>query len=386
MNQQMVAVIANYVCCVLPLKVIRKKGARYFEQHVRLELDRSNSAPAAPLEQMIQELLSEATRDEQINKLSVSTMWRAAYPETMLPNPLHGEILRRTLGSFEAATLPYPYVFLEFLQAMNRRLRPGGMVLINDFGTPDPDDLRIVSNGRPRHYGNTLNHPMHFTVFDAFSEATNVPLVRTHDSLRSIHTAAIRFGAQASKSFENAFRRTHVERIDGEDLLDFDSAAQSLADKGEHDLAVRLYQRALRLDPDCIEVLFRCGASCVEGGLYKLAFEVLERGMALDTDRTEDFAFQLGRAHYGSHHWDKAIDLYKESLKQERHPITLSNLGMAYEKKQDYRNAVLAYRQSLELAPDDKQTQRMLEALEETRATAGDVTPQSRRSRGNGGR
>jgi len=95
-----------------------------------------------------------------------------------------------------------------------------------------------------------------------------------------------------------AFRELYVIRQDGEDMLDFSSAAKNYIQQKMYVPAVRMLQRCAALDPGDPEIFHRLGETCIEAGHYRLAVRYLDEGLRRDPERRYDFEFNLGRAHW----------------------------------------------------------------------------------------
>lgn len=280
--------LANYVCCATPMKLLRKEQDLILEKHVRVELRLPQvfSRIGRSADRALRWLLSQPTRPELMERLELSAEWKPAEP---FEAP-HAEAIRALLGPFTHATLAYPQVFLDFLGGMQRRVRPGGLALVNDFGSALRSDLGGAEEILPEHYGNALAHELNFGLFDAWCAASGLDLVRTRNPLAPIHTAAIRYQAEVPRTFRKLFLETHVRRSDGEDMIDFTAAAGALAGQGQHLLAARLYRRCLRNEPSDPELYYRLGECCLLGGRPRLARRYLRRGARLEGAVEYDFA------------------------------------------------------------------------------------------------
>jgi tetratricopeptide (TPR) repeat protein len=359
-------VFANYLCCATRLKIVKKSGSEYFESYARVEVEVADdvrledAAPAGLLES----LLAAPKAADLMQRHTVSTEWRPVKLPELLPDGRHGEAIRQTLAPFHEATLTYPYVFFDWLAKLRPRLLKGAAIFVSDYGYSDEDGLGDRDVRTPQHYGNTVNHPVEFGLFDAVGPLLGYACARTRDPLASVHTAILRHQARLPRRFEALVDETYTARTDGEDLVDFRAAARLHFEAKEYRQAARMYQRCLRLDPDNLEFLFRLGEACVEGQLNRLAASWLERGVALDTGREQDFHFQLGRAYYRLGRHAKAIAADLASLEREKHPVTYANLAAAYEASGDLELAKEAYRAALALDPEHARARERLAALE----------------------
>jgi tetratricopeptide (TPR) repeat protein len=359
---QLTAVIANYVCCVTAPKLVRKTQAGYLEKYVRLttEVEPSNAAAPAAL---LAALLEAPTRENQLQTLGTEIEWRPLVLEELLPDPLHGRLVRALLEGPSEAMVTYPHMFVDCLRALAPTVRPGGLVLVCDYGSPEMADLAGLKERPPTHYGNTLNHQVDFAVFDALCAQAGWNLRRTTSPFRSVHCAAIAFSPELAPRVAEAFERIEVEREDGERLLELGKAARLHAAQNEHAAAARLFRRYLQLDPDDVEALYQMGVSCIESANYPSAAEHLGRGRALDRERRFDFDFQLGRAYFWLGEYARAIERYQASLERDQHPVTYANLGAIHLRLKDYKGAYQALTRALEIDPQHQLAREVYQQL-----------------------
>jgi tetratricopeptide (TPR) repeat protein len=344
------AVFANYVCCATPVKVFRKTREGFFEKRVRVGmlLPDEAAAGAAAAERILRDRLGAPTRPGLMPSFQVGIEWRPVDLGAALGDPVHESAVRDATAAFEEATVAYPRAFFDFLRRIGARLRPGGLALVTDYGSAGAAELKGLQDRHPTFYGNTLAHEVNFTLLEAFCARAGLALVRTRGALRTLQTAAIRYRPDIPDAFRAAFRRSHVRRTDGQDLLDFRAGALAHVRCGEYAAAARLFARALRLDPSSAEIAYHLGEACFEAGLYSHALRHLRAGMKLDREHRYDFAFQLGRVYARLGRLDAARRAYERALEREDDPMTHANLGFVCERQGDAAAARAAFRTSLE--------------------------------------
>ncbi len=363
LDVKVAAAIGNYVFCVLPVRMIRKDRGEFLEKWISVKVDRPDDEKADGVEGILREILDQATRPELMKDLTIEGDWRPTRLEKLLPSALHVETVRELLEPYDQATLAYHFAALDLLRALERHLKPGGVVLVNDYGSADRSDLRGADDVRPQHYGNSVSHAINFSIFDVFCRNAGLSCVRTDDPFRSVHSAVFGFKPELPEGLRDDVRELFLDESHGEDMLDFSTAARQYASRGEHARACRLYQRCLDLDPDSVEILYWLGEACVEGGFAEPARRYLERGRELDVERAWDFDFQLGRAYYRLERWHDAIQSYLVSLEKAPDPTTYSNLGVIHEERNDYKNAYLYYKKALALDPNYERAKTLIDGL-----------------------
>lgn len=97
-------------------------------------------------------------------------------------------------------------------------------------------------------------------------------------------------------------------------------------DRGAYEMAIQEYEKALKLDPDNVDILVNLGAVCL----------------------------QKRRADQAIEYFTKALELAPNNS------MALYDIGKAYMFKEDYRLALVAFRQGLELQPEDIEIKRLI--------------------------
>jgi Tfp pilus assembly protein PilF len=360
LDAPLTALISNYVCCVSPMKVLRKSAGGFAEKFVQVSADLPDGSSEA---EFLRDLLDTALQPEMMKGLKTALEWRAVELERLFPEGPHADAIRDATAPFADATIACPSVFFDMLRLVERRMRPGGLILVNDYGSADSEELEGLSERPPKHYGNTMNHGVSFPLLEAFCRRAGLAVVRTLDPFRSVHSAALRTGGAPPPAFVNAFQRLYVDRTDGEDLLDFASAGREAGRQSSHARAARLYGRCLRLDPDHVEAHYRVAEAAIENDQPAAALPYLERGRALDVTRDFDFDFQLGRALFRLERYDEALVAYERSLVRDPDAATHTNIGRVHEERGDLRQAYHAFLRALTLNPSYERAQRLMEAL-----------------------
>jgi hypothetical protein len=131
------AVLCNYICCVVPGKTVQRRGDAWFE------------------------LCVSGSGEEQ------EYVYRLAEPAAMFPDAQQRRMLELTLHDEPEATFTLPYTFLDFLSGVTDLMVPSGIVVVNDYGKATTAELRGLRTLKPTIYGYSLNHDVHFSVFDA---------------------------------------------------------------------------------------------------------------------------------------------------------------------------------------------------------------------------
>jgi tetratricopeptide (TPR) repeat protein len=354
-----VAVLASYVCCVAPIKVIQRDHDRYAEACATVQA-------LEPLE----DVLLRAARPGVLRALDVRYSWREAPLEELLGDRFHVEVLTRMTRDAGLSVVCYPEVFFDLLRALRERLIGGGMVVISDYGRSDGGLHHATEFRGAEIFGNSLAHAVDFAMFEHFSAVAGASTGRTQGPLRSVQTAVIRFGGM-SAGFAEAFARHLQASGDSDALLDLTSAARVFASGPEAQpvRAVRLFQRCLELDPYSATLHHEAAEVCLQAGLFGLGEAYLRRCAELDQRDEHDVDFDLGRMYARTARPREALEHYRRSLDREANPATLANIGLAHMELGELDAGEAALLEALELAPEYERAVKLLEELRGLRAS-----------------
>ncbi|MFO0745914.1 MAG: SAM-dependent methyltransferase [Myxococcota bacterium] len=353
-------VIANYVCCALPMKPLQKHSDGWYAPWVETRAELGGEAA----EVVVERLCADATRPNALAELETRWEWRPFELEGL--GAFHAAVLARTTAALPEASVFYPALWLDFLRGVAPRLAPGGVVVTNDYGFVGLDRLEGLHERRPEKFANCLGQEVQFAIFDAFAAVVGWDVARTHDPLDEIHQAVVGPSIGGGVRAEVG-RRPLWGRPEWAHLLDFQAAAQHFTKHGDLERALRFWQRCAEIDPDHVDFHHHIGEVATEVGLLELAQAHLARGFALDPDGAGGFDWEHMLARVASMRGDveTARVWYKRSLAREPHPVTCINLAaLAF----DENDLGLTYRwleRALMLDPEHAlANQRMVELRE----------------------
>jgi tetratricopeptide (TPR) repeat protein len=360
-------VISNYVCCVVPLKNMQHRLSEgWFEQWVRLEKKVEDGAVKSTGE-IIEEMLLNPTREGQVKSLDIHFEWRPRPLELVYPRELHQKVLKAVADLVGGdATVGYPHGFIDFLDGIAQFLAPGGVFLVNDYGSADKRELVGLNERRSQIYGNSIANSVNFAIFDALAQVTGWHILRSRDLLGSLHTAAIRPALPWTEREEQGFARNYVRSRAGDDILDHTHIARLCVEKKDWDRAIRYFRRAIELEPENPDHYYKAGDAAIDAGHHDLAIAFLEQGLSFATpDHALDFEFQLGRATCLTQDYKASIRWYETALTKENHPTTWTNLGVLYESEGRYRDAFNCYKTAMTLDPKYARARERMELLKD---------------------
>lgn len=99
-----------------------------------------------------------------------------------------------------------------------------------------------------------------------------------------------------------------------------------LQQRGLFDHAIEEYEKALRLDPENLDILVNLGAACLQKGLAERAIKTLNQALTRDAKNT----------------------------------LALYNLGKAYLYREDFESALKSFQRAYEIAPSDNDIKKLI--------------------------
>jgi len=349
-----VLVIANYVCCAIPMRPLQKWGDEWREPFVETSVDLDGHT--------LEGLLADATRPDLMTSLETRYDWRVTALDEYLGEPFHVAVVRDVTDALFAASLFYPRIYLDFVRRVP--LAPGGVMVTNDYGYLTVERLRGLQERRPESFANCLGQEVQFVIFDAFARVAGWSVHRNSDPLDEINRAVVGpgpFGPALSAALDY---RPLWGRPDWAHLLDFQQAAKELDRVGDRERALRFWLRCAELDPSYADFRYAIGDNAIEVGLPELASEHLLVGLALAPD-AHDWEFMLGRAAVGSDDISGARDWYKRALAREPDATTYVNLAALALADEDFGGAYRACERALALDPEHPRAASLLDEVRE---------------------
>ena len=357
----LVAIVANYLCCVVPAKVIGKSADGWSELFVRT---RHPAQPGESPDGVLARLFADPTAPGLLAELTVEREWRPVDLAHALPHAAHARVVEAALAPVAAGTLSYPTPFIDFLRhACRALLVAGGLFLISDFGSGAAEDLGKSGEDLPLFYGNSINNRVSFALLDHTASALGLDIVRTGGRSSSLYHAALAAGGTLTPDVRVSFTAEFVESQPGQDLLDFAAAARAASSAQDPALAARFYRRALRLDPFSVKLHRELGRACLAAGETHEAIRVLTAGHALDSGADATFGLLLAEACKAAGDARAALTWLAQALTIDPQAATYLELALAYETLNEPDDAALAYEHALGLDPACEPAQRCLARL-----------------------
>lgn len=348
-------VIANYVACVSPVQVIRRDDTGFSEKWSRAGIETADGATKAPADALA-ELLSDPSRQNLMERVVVDSEWRAA-PLEKLVAPEDLPVIAATLERVEVGALVWHRDWIRALRSLVRALRPGGVVLVSDYGHSETPVI-AGHDPEPENFGNTLGHAVPFALYDALCAHEGFGLERTVDPCRSVHVAAIGPDAELPGPFTDRFATTFGANDESETLLDLIAGASACANKAdEPKSAARLLERCALLDPFSAELRERAGDGWLASAVPMRALAHYKRAIELEPARGPGLDARVGRAFLKAKMVAEARAIFERALVANRTSEALCNVAVARVEHGEWRSAWAAIVEAQELAPDDERVQ-----------------------------
>jgi tetratricopeptide (TPR) repeat protein len=346
-----VAIIANYVACVTPPRVVQgrvieetdgRATRAWLDLCVRLSHAPRRSAreaeaastepPAAPT---LDDLIAAAAHDPDgigvLAECRIEHEWRNVVvtgPDPAGEAEVEVAIMAHLLTATQPVTVCYPRTFLAFASRLADPqaawgLAPGGAILLGDYTLPELGTRPADSTPDTRVYGDSLNHGLQLAVLDAFAAQRHWDLVRTDETYRAIHHALLspnRLPTEVRAAFANAF----AGREAGVDVIDFAAAARQTNEPAQ---AIRFFARALALDPRNPDLHYDMASACLRAGRPTRALEHLRRHANLAPDEPRERELQMAQAHQQLGQLNEALRLYQAAV--ARGPDAAAHAGLA---------------------------------------------------------
>jgi len=359
-------VIANYLCCVLPMKHLSLWGDAGWHELV-VTIAGIDGDAAHDRETFLATIAKSASEWKLLERIDVLWEWEPVALEAVVPDATERRALVRAVGGMVDATVGWPLRYLAFLagvHAADGLLADGGLVLTCDFGTNDAWRLQGRRTGIPHLYGNTLNQAVNTHRSASFAAEAGLACLRTTSDLGSVHavvTSAAPLGALTSAAFTQHFMQVGS----GDDALDYWTAGVVFRNDKQPLRALRFFLRCAELDRRNPEHRYIAAEIALELGQADRAIAQLMVGHALDGEGRFDFDFQLGRAYAMRGDHASAIQWYQRSLAREPHPVAWTNLGVLHAHEGQLSEAYHAFKQALALDPRHALAEQRLQGLKD---------------------
>jgi len=274
-----VMVIANYVCCALPMRPVDVDDEGWRTPWVETCAELGGRERAA----FIEALLADADAHGRQDRIRSTLQWRVIDARA-IGSPA-AEVLRRATAGMARARVLLPELWFAFMRAIAARLAPGGLIVTSDYGFVGRDRLAHIGpdDRLTERFADSLGQEVQFALFDELAAVLGWEIARTEDPLDEVHVAVV-----GPKGVAPAVRKLLDDRLWGRteagQLLDFREAARVLESQGDRERALRFWLRCAAIDPRWPEPRERIVDLAIDAALLDLADLHLAAGRELTSD------------------------------------------------------------------------------------------------------
>ena len=178
-------------------------------------------------------------------------------------------------------------------------------------------------------------------------------LLSLHGCASSEAEAWFNMGLRAHSLDSKIYRYTKAIELDGDYAFAFNNRGLAYSDKGEYDLAITDYDRAIGLgslsEHGVAQVLVDRGNAYGEKGQYDRAITDYSQAIRLKPDDANAF-YNRGVTYERKGEYDRAIADYDEAIRlKPDYPTAYNNRGEAYRKTGEYDRAIADYDRAIGL-------------------------------------
>ncbi len=144
-------------------------------------------------------------------------------------------------------------------------------------------------------------------------------------------------------------------KLDPDDVELNHQLALVLRNLGQYDLSLKYFQRTLELDPKFSDARNNMGTLYLMMEKWDPAIACFKEALKDLVYNTPQYAYNnMGYAYYRKGDYDQAIRCYREAIRCAKpYAVAYANLGMAYAAKGDLDQAAAAYKEAIFYAPKD---------------------------------
>jgi tetratricopeptide (TPR) repeat protein len=140
--------------------------------------------------------------------------------------------------------------------------------------------------------------------------------------------------------------------LDPNYVIAFNNRGVAYKQKGAYDRAIADYDRAIKLHPKNTAAFSNRGLAYEEKGAYDRAIADYDRAIELDPNYVLAF-YNRGNAYFKKEAYDRAIADYGKAIDLDpNYVLAFNNRGVAYKEKGAYDRAVADYDRAIELDPE----------------------------------
>lgn len=275
-------VIANYVHCTLPVKIIRKKNESFYEKYIQLFF-KTTEEQAPTLN--IQELIDNPVEVAVLENLEEINQYKEIDLTEFIENKIEKESLTECLKDYDVATAIFPYGVLQSINGTLPFLKEEGLMIISDLGNPNYDYMKGEKECSPGIYGNCFAHKVNFPYLETYLNNSGLGTARTSDANYTLQTLILS-KSKINEKVANTFKKLFIDSNFNEEAnLNF-KTGKSLFDSGDYEKAMEYFYASLNKSGEknpCASYYHICLCQ-FKLKLYKEAYDSYKKSLLLDPE------------------------------------------------------------------------------------------------------
>jgi hypothetical protein len=356
------AVIANYVHCVLPMTIFRKKDGKYYEKHISIEMENDAQTVTNNGERI--DLFANVLEPGLMAKFNLVPRYDPVSLDDYIATPQIRQAVRAVADGSGLTTIPVPVGTCLHLMGLQPFLKTNGICLISDKGFVDRDVMDGDNPFLPTIHGNSLAHQVNFPLVASFARSAGFSVIGTTENNDILKTMLLVNGRKTPLSLVDQFRELFVESNGNIDASDFVKAANDYYRAKKWEEAAVFYKKGLRLRQNSPFLLMRLAGCLQKLGKMDAALDCCRHGKAADVSRSLDFDFEQGRILYNQKKCAEALKHFEISeaqfggCKQGYY-----NMGLCWAGMKQLKKAHAAYAKALEIDGDYRVAQNAIDKI-----------------------
>jgi tetratricopeptide (TPR) repeat protein len=294
LRKKPVAVIGNYVHCVLPVTILKKQGKSYLEEYISLSLElRRRLSPQA-----IRKIVHGEAEPTLLKHLHEKDVFRRTDIKKYVTDRAARVALEATTRNMDDVLFVFPFGSLVHIKSMLPRMRRNGIMLISDKGYAGVRAMLKPRNVIPSLHGNSFAHNVNFPLLERYAREIKSATALTLDSPYAVQMLMIARSRRLAAPLVRAFHELYSEHNYNEKALSWAIAARSFILQEEWQSAISYITRALKYRTDDYLLLTRLGYCYFQLRKYSQALKTFTRAKRFDyfSQAPLDFAIALVRA------------------------------------------------------------------------------------------
>lgn len=348
-KESLTVAIANYLHCTLPIKVLRKKDNRFFENNTELYmlLD-ENEKDYLPEE--IDAMIDNPVKVDLLAKLEEVAHYLEINIETQIKDDILRESYMQLLKSIDVSTAELPIGAVENLDKIMPFIKKTGGLIISDKGYANTEYMVGEHECFFSVHGNSFAHSLNFPLLEIYANKKGYFTNRTNDYLNSLQVLLVT--KELNNNLDDEFVKQFVENNFNEDTHDYLDTGYKEKYEKNFAKAVRYYRKAIKHRVHDARVFFDIGSSYIGYGDQEKALYYLLNHPEDYLDE-HDFDFEIGMAYDYSRDYSKALEYYTISAQKfPNQKETFFNLANVHHKMKNFLEAYVFYQKALILKSD----------------------------------